>query len=169
MSDPATFKCGHERTPENSKPAQRWFTCRTCANASNNASARRRRLKERAERPQAPHRPQKAPRDAVAASERRVAAVRKRISAKARERIEQGLDARTASQAAVRHAQFAIEAENEQRARLSSPIEQAKASLRKRYTPVLSAETTGGPAGHFIVGRKLVDEAGLLEMARRAA
>lgn len=159
------FRCGHERTPENSKKiaAGRWATCRQCANERHRLDMRRRRERERAARPV------KLPRDPTVASERRIVAVRKRISAKARERIEQGLAAHTASQAAVRHAQFAIEAENALRSKLADPIEQAKAMLRRRYVPVLSAETTGGPAGHFYVGRKLVTQDEMLEMAEKVA
>lgn len=100
---------------------------------------------------------------------RRAAAIRRTTSAKARERIEQGLPANGCKQASVRHAQFAIERENEIAARLADPIEQAKQALRKRYTPVLNAETMGGEKGQFIVGRKTVSEAELLAMAGRAA
>lgn len=120
-------------------------------------------MQRRAERPFAPNDRQER------ANARRGAAIRRTVSEKARQRIEQGLDARSCSQASVRHAQFAIERENEQNARLADPIEQAKHALRKRYTPVLNAETMGGPAGHFIVGRRTVSKDELLAMARGIA
>lgn len=163
----STFKCGHERTPENSKPAGRWFTCRRCVLASNNASAKRRRAREKAERPVAPHKPRL---DPVVASERRAAGVRRAASAKARERIEHGLAAHRAPQAAVRHAQFAIEAENAIQARLSDPVGQAKTKLQRRYRPVVSMAVYGGDPDIFVVGnRKGITRDELLAMADRIA
>jgi len=102
-------------------------------------------------------------------AQRQIAKGRRENSERARKRIAQGLPASGAKSASVRHAQFAIERENEIAARLADPIEQAKQALRKRYTPVLNAETMGGPKGHFIVGRKTVTREELLGMAGRAA
>lgn len=100
----------------------------------------------------------------------RVAAkVRRTTTARAMKRIEQGLDARNCTQATVKHAQIALEAEIAMKARLADPIEVAKQALRKRYVPVLNAETMDGPAGHYIVGRRTVSKDELLAMAGRMA
>jgi hypothetical protein len=166
MSD--TFRCGHEKSPENTKMIQqRWGVCRKCENEKRSAYQRKRRAEAKSQCVVTPKKPR---RDATVASERRIAAVRKRISAKARERIALGLDAKTATQAAVRHAQYAIAAENEMRDRLASPIEQAKARLRRRYTPVVTMSVYGGSADRFRVGNHQdITKEELLDLAARAA
>jgi hypothetical protein len=58
-----------------------------------------------------------------------------------------------------------IQRRREDDARLADPIEQAKAKLRRKFSPVVNAEVSDGPAGHFYVGRKLVDQNELLRMA----
>lgn len=103
-------------------------------------------------------------------AKRRSAAVRRSTTLKAKERIEQGLDPRTCKQASVRHAQIAIEREQEMQDRLATPLEQAKAKLQRRYAPVVSMAIYGGDADLFVVGRrKNVTQAELLAMARRIA
>jgi hypothetical protein len=102
-------------------------------------------------------------------TQRKIAASRRANTQQARDRIEKGLPPSGAKSASVRHAQFAIEEENRLKERLADPVEQAKHALRKRYTPVLNAETMDGPAGHYIVGRRTVSKDELLAMAARAA
>jgi hypothetical protein len=67
-------------------------------------------------------------------------------------------------------AQRALADRDAEEARLACPVEQAKTQLRKRFSPVVSAEFLDppGPEGKFLVGRKLVDEAELLAMAKAA-
>jgi hypothetical protein len=71
----------------------------------------------------------------------------------------------------VRMAQRAIADQDAEAARMADPVEQAKIVLRKRFSPVVSAEILDppGPKGMFLVGRKLVDKAELLAMAEQLA
>lgn len=60
-----------------------------------------------------------------------------------------------------------IELRREEERRLADPVEQAKAVLRRRFTPVVAAEFAdpAGPRGSYLVGRKIVTEQELLAMA----
>jgi hypothetical protein len=102
----------------------------------------------------------------VTAGHRRVAAVRRGQEHEAGKRLDAGLTGRNSVE---RTLMASIERRREQDARLADPIEQAKAILRKRYSPVVGAEVVDGPKGHFVVGRKLVTEKELLAMARAMA
>lgn len=167
-SAPFTFRCGHPRTEENSQAVgrHRGPTCKTCR--SNRWRATYEARREEREAAKAARPPSLS--DAQIRGQRVAAKVRRATSAKARERIERGLDARTATQATVRHAQFAIEAENAIQARLSDPVGQAKAKLQRRYAPVVSMAVYGGDPDLFVVGnRKGVTRDELLAMAERLA
>lgn len=173
-----TFKCGHPRTLENTRICGRYrgAACMTCWREALSAGQLKRQERKRKalEAPLRPFDPEPAhhvPADRQErANARRGAAIRRTVSEKARQRIEQGLDARSCSHASVRHAQFAIEEENERQARLSTPIEVAKSKLQRRYQPVVSMAVYCGDPGLFIVGSKRnVTEAELLAMARRIA
>lgn len=80
------------------------------------------------------------------------------------------VSSQTRTQKAIRSA---LKAQQEaEQARLADPVEQAKSILRRRYSPVVSAEVVNGPRGKFVVGRKVVSQTELMDMAaamRRAA
>lgn len=98
-------------------------------------------------------------------------AIRRDSKVEAMRRIEAGLpvgDVRKIP-VRVRVAQIQLEEELREEARRACPIEKAKAILRRRYAPVVSAEIVDGPAGKFLVGRKIVSERELLAMARKLA
>lgn len=161
-----TFRCGHPKTPENSQSVgpYRGPACKQCRTKRwRETYAARKAARDAEQRVRAP--------SAAAIRGQRVAAkVRRATTAKAMERIEQGLDAKTAKQATVRHAQFALEAELEMKTRLSDPIEQAKQRLQKRYSIVCSEAVYGGDPDLFVVGsRKGVTRDQLLDMAGRMA
>lgn len=95
--------------------------------------------------------------------------IRRSVRESAQRRIDQGLPAGSAASASVRVTQLAIQAQRATEARQADPVEQAKAILRRRFSPVCDAAVTGGPEGHFTVGRKIVDRPELLAMAARLA
>lgn len=163
-----TFPCGCPRTPDNTKLDHgKWARCRKCTNERHRLAQKERRQRERIDRGPKPDR-RKSPTETDGL--RRAARLRRQITRKALQRIEQGLDARTATQACIRHAQFALERELEISARMADPVEQAKASLRKRYTPVVSMSVYGGAADRFMVGsRKDLTQDELLAMAGKVA
>jgi hypothetical protein len=105
------------------------------------------------------------------ANQRRCAAIRRSVSAMARERNAKGLSAASASTAAVRLAQQAIEDLQKEQARLADPIEQAMTKLRRARRVVYRASVHGGPHNRFYIsgmGTKTISERELLKMARAA-
>lgn len=93
--------------------------------------------------------------------------LRRKTNMQAQARIDAGISSGSAGSVHVRMAQRELERVQAEDARLSCPIEKAKLRIRRAGHVVHGAEVTGGPAGKFVVGRKMLSKAELFAMAER--
>lgn len=95
------------------------------------------------------------------------AAIRRGQEREAAEALDAGVDPSSVKGTFKANTMRQIQRRREDEARQTDPLEQAKIALRQRGRVVHAAEVTGGPAGQFMVDRKLLSASEVIALAEQ--